>query len=479
MNGTDAVLATAIAALLVGAGVFAVAETSLTRMTPTRAAGLVAEGRPGARSLQKLVTHPDRFLNTVLLLALGCQLVAATLVGLLADRHLSAGGVAVATTVEVLVTFVLAEAAPKSWAVAHGDRAALLAAPVAGLLARTAPLRVLSSGLMHLANALLPGRGSSGGPLVSEAELLATTDAAAAGKAIEAREREIIHSVLAFGDTAARDVMVPRGKMVTVDAGGAIPDTLRVVISSGLSRLPAIDADPDHIAGLLYAKDLLAAIAAGRRDGPVRSLLRPVPTVPDAKPVTELLREMQAGRYHMVILTDARGRTAGLVTIEDLIEEIIGEIEDEYDAGSLHPVTRLCRRRWLGPTTLFSAVIRRHDGAMTDTRTAWADVGDRLSALCLKLKLHAEEELTDDDVREASGIDRLRAVIEQTAEAMGDAYEDEAVRSDAKEWPERSSARSTPPSPKSATDSARHADGRADEGFGERGPTDHISPPSR
>ena len=226
MSGTDAALGVAIAILVLGAASFAVAETSLTRMTPTRAAALVAEGRHGARSLQKLVAHPDRFLNTVLLLALSCQLVAATLVGVLADRHLSASGVAAATTVEVLVTFVLAEAAPKSWAVVHGDRAALLAAPLATLLARAAPLRALSSGLMRLANTLLPGRGNPRGPLVSEAELLATTDAAAAGKAIEAEERELIHSVIAFGDTTARDVMVPRGSMVTVDADGKVPDAL-------------------------------------------------------------------------------------------------------------------------------------------------------------------------------------------------------------------------------------------------------------
>ncbi len=333
MGDTDMALALAIALLVGAAGFLAIAETSLIRMTPTRAAALVAGGRPGARSLQDLVAHPDRFLNTVLLLALGCQLVAATLVGLLADRHLGAGGIAAATTVEVVAVFVLAEAAPKSWAVVHRDRAALLAAPVATLLAHAAPLRGLSSGLLRIANALLPGPGHPHGPLISEAELLATADAAAAERVIEIEEREFIHSVISFGDAVARDVMVARTDMVMVDAQATIPEALELVTASALSRLPAIDGDADHIAGLLYAKDLLAALAAGNHRGSIRPLLRPAPAVPATMPTADLLREMQAGRYHMVVLTDQDGGTAGLVTIEDLLEELVGEIEDEHDTA--------------------------------------------------------------------------------------------------------------------------------------------------
>lgn len=331
MNGTDTVLASVIVCLIFGAGFFALAETSLTRMNLTRAAALVTEGVRGARSLQKVVVHPDRFLNTVLLLALGCQLVAGTLVGVLAGRHFDGGGVAIITAVEVVAVFVFAEAAPKSWAVMNGDRAALLAAPVAALLARSRPLRALSSGLVRLANAMLPGPGHSSGPLVSEAELLATADAAAEGRAIESDERELIHSVIAFGDTVARDVMVPHAEMVTVDADAGIADALGVVTASARSRLPAIDAGTGKVAGLLYAKDLLAAIALGAGPGPIRPLLRPARTVPDATPVADLLQQMRAGRYHMVVLSDQHGGLAGLVTIEDLLGKLVGDIEDEHD----------------------------------------------------------------------------------------------------------------------------------------------------
>ncbi len=345
MNVVDAALVVAIVALLGGAGFFAVAETSLTRMTPTRAAALVAEGRRGARGLREVVAHPDRFLNSVLLLALTCQLVAATLFGVLAARHLGAGGVAIATAIEVVVVFVLVEAAPKSWAVVNSDRAALLVAPIALVLARTAPLRALSSGLVRFANALLPGRAHLRGPLVSEAELLATADAAAAGKVIETEERELIRSVIAFGDTTARDVMVPRAEMVTVDADATISQALDVVTDSALSRLPAIERDLDDIAGLLYAKDLLAAVTSADPDDPIRPLLRPAPSVPGTRPVADLLRAMRAGRSHMVVLTDADGTTAGLVTIEDLLEELVGEIEDEHDLPR-PAVERQARRLW-------------------------------------------------------------------------------------------------------------------------------------
>ncbi len=340
MGVVDVALAAAIAVLVGGAAFLAVAETSLTRMTPTRAAALVSEGRHGARSLRNLVTHPERFLNSVLLLALACQLVAATLVGVLASRHLGAGGVAVATGLEVVAVFVLAEAAPKSWAVVNGDRAALAVAPMAALLARAGPLRSLSSGLVRLANLGHPGRRHPYGPLVSEAELLATADAAAADKAIETEEHELIRSVIAFGDTIARDVMVPRRDMVTVDAGSTVAEAFDVVTASALSRLPAIDGDADHVAGLLYAKDLLAAMPTADAGDPIRPMLRPAPSVPGSRPVADLLRAMRAGRSHMAMLTDPDGTTAGLVTIEDLLEELVGEIEDEHDVPRI--------RGWLG-----------------------------------------------------------------------------------------------------------------------------------
>lgn len=337
LAAADVALAVAIAVLIGGAGFFAVAETSLIRMTPAQAAALVAAGRRGARSLRDLVVHPDRYLNTLLLLALGCQLVAATLVGVLAGRHLGTTGVAVATTVEVVAVFVLAEAAPKSWAVTNVERAALLAAPIARALTRIEPLRALSSGLVRLAGVLLPGSGGPPRPLVTEDELLATADVAAEGEVIEPEERTLIHAVIAFGDKRADQIMVPTTEMVTVDAGARFAEALEVVTGSALSRVPVVDGDPDHVVGLLYAKDVLAALATGDAEPGLEELVRPAPAVAPTERLADLLQQMRDGRYHMVIVSGAGGRTVGLVTIEDLIEELVGEIEDEHDLVTGRP----------------------------------------------------------------------------------------------------------------------------------------------
>jgi CBS domain containing-hemolysin-like protein len=329
--GSDAVLAVVVAVLVAVSGFLAMAETGLTRMARARAAALEAEGRRGARALAGLVRHPERFLGPLLLTILACQLVAATLVGVLAERHLGPPGIAVAAAVEVAVIFVFAEAAPKTWAIQHHDRAALLAAPPVRLLARSRLLRLPTRALIALANVALPGKGLRRGPFVSEAELLATADLAAEAEAIEARERTWIRSIIEFGDTVVREVMVPRPDIVTVPAAATVREALKLAVDAGLSRLPAIDPTIDEIAGVAYARDLMHARHDEGDTEPVRSLLRAAHFVPETKPVAELLAEMQDGHFHMAIVVDEYGGTAGLVTLEDLVEELIGEITDEYD----------------------------------------------------------------------------------------------------------------------------------------------------
>jgi putative hemolysin len=329
--GSDAILLAVVVALVALAAFLAMAETGLTRMGEARAAGLEAEGRRGGRALIGLVRHPERFLGPLLLAILACQLVAATLVGVLAERHFGPAGIAVAAAVEVAVIFVFAEAAPKTWAIQHHDRAALLAAPPVGLLARSRLLRLPTRGLVALANLLLPGKGLRQGPFVSEAELLATADLAAEAEVIEPRERTWIRSIIDFGDTVVREVMVVRPDMVTVPAAATVGKALDLAVNAGLSRLPALDPTIDEIAGLAYARDLMRALKDERAGDPVRTLLRPAHFVPETKRVSELLAEMQDRHFHMAIVVDEYGTTAGLVTLEDLVEELIGEITDEYD----------------------------------------------------------------------------------------------------------------------------------------------------
>ncbi len=313
------------------AGFLALSETSLTRMNRVKALTMREEGRRGAERLVKLVDHPERFLTPVLLLVLLCHLVAATLLGVVADRVLGATGLTVVTVLQVVVVFVFLESAPKTWAVQHPEKAALLAAPLVSAITNFPPVRLLARGLIGLSNMLLPGKGLKQGPFVSEEELLATVDVATEGDVIEHEERALIHSIIEFGDTVVREVMVPRPDMVSVGGGDCVRDVIEVAMAAGYSRMPVYDQGIDDIAGVVFTKDLMRAEREGSAEEEVRNLVREAHFVPETKRVSELLREMQQHKFHMAIVVDEYGGTAGLVTLEDLIEELVGEIVDEFD----------------------------------------------------------------------------------------------------------------------------------------------------
>lgn len=329
MTGADVGILAAVVGLIALAGFLALAETSLTRMNRVKAMTLEEEGRRGASRLTRLVEHPERFLNPVLLLLLICHVVASILVGILFEQY-GAWGIVLATFMEVVVIFVLAEAAPKTWAVQHPERAALLAAPVVSAVVNFPPIRLLARGLIGLSNVILPGKGLQQGPFVSEEELLATLDVATQDEVIEQEERALIRSIIEFGDTVAREVMVPRPDMVAVSGRDKVRDVIEVAIAAGYSRIPVFDQGIDDIVGIVYTKDLMRA-AAEHGDRVVRDIVREAQFVPETKRVAELMREMQSDKFHIAIVVDEYGGTAGLVTLEDLIEELVGEIVDEFD----------------------------------------------------------------------------------------------------------------------------------------------------
>jgi len=317
---------------LIGAAAFlAMSETSLTRINRIKAMTLAEEKRRGSAALVRLVEHPERFLNPVLLLVLLCHLVAATLIGVVAERLFGPVGVAIATAFEVVVVFVFAESLPKTWAVQHPERASLLTAPLVSAIVSFPPVRLLARGLIGLTNMIIPGKGLKEGPYVSEQEILALADAAVEEDVIEREERQLIHSIIEFGDTVVREVMIPRPDMVAIEARATVNDAMEVVMAAGFSRIPVYEQGIDDINGLLYAKDLMRAVRDKRGDVQVRELSRPANFVPETKRVAELLPEMQKQKSHMAIVVDEHGGTAGLVTLEDLIEELVGEIVDEYD----------------------------------------------------------------------------------------------------------------------------------------------------
>ncbi|MDQ2754173.1 MAG: hemolysin family protein [Actinomycetota bacterium] len=330
-SGGDILLLVVVVILIFCTAFLALSETALTRMSKIKAVTLVEEGHRGASTLLRLAEHTERVLPVVLFALELCTLVAATLVGVVAEHVFGGLGVVIATVFEVIVIFVVAELAPKTWAVQHSQRAALFTAPVIRFLVGFAPLRWVTRALIAVSNAILPGKGLKEGPYVSEEMLLAMADSAVEEDVIEHRERTLIHSIIDFGDTVVRDVMVPRPDMVTVEARARISDVVDIAIAAGYSRIPVFGQGIDDIVGLVFVKDLMRAEREGHLDVEVSTILRPAQFVPESKRVSSLMGEMQANKNHMAIVVDEYGGTAGLVTLEDVIEELVGEITDEYD----------------------------------------------------------------------------------------------------------------------------------------------------
>ncbi|MFV0306240.1 MAG: hemolysin family protein [Desertimonas sp.] len=336
MTGIDIWLLVAIIAILLVLIVLAIAETGLNRVSRVKAQALAdSTDSKAAGALLDLVEKPERFINPLLVTVTVLQTGQAFLTSILANRLFGPLGQVGAFVINVVVFFVLAESMPKTWAVLHTERAALATARFTGWLVSFPPLRLISRGLIGLTNVLLPGKGLKQGPFVSEQELLGIVEAAADDEVIEHEERELIESIIEFGDTIAREVMVPRPDMIISPADATVTGALDQTIAHGISRLPLHADDGDDVVGLVYAKDLIRAERDGRGDTPALDLARPVHFIPENKPVARLMREMQAGKFHLAIVADEYGGIAGLVTLEDCLEELVGEIVDEYDTEEL------------------------------------------------------------------------------------------------------------------------------------------------
>ncbi len=331
MSGTDWAVLALVIVLFLFSIYLAAAETAFVRVSRIRALALEEEGRRGASRLVRLLEHPEQTLNVVLLLVLVSQLTSATLIGALLRDFAGVWGILAGIVLQIVVFFVIGEVAPKTYVVQHTDRAALAVSGFLSAVTQFWPLRMLSNALIGLANVLLPGRGLKAGPFVTEMEIRTMADVAAQEEVIEGEERTLIHSIFEFGDTVVREVMLPRPDMVAVEATETVEAAIGRAIERGFSRIPAYEESTDNIVGLVYLKDLVRRARAGESTQPVRVALRPAVFVPEQKRVAELLREMRTQQFHMAIVIDEYGGTSGLVTLEDLLEEIVGEISDEYD----------------------------------------------------------------------------------------------------------------------------------------------------
>ncbi|MGA8256727.1 MAG: hemolysin family protein [Nocardioides sp.] len=335
MTASDITTLIGAAVLVLLAGLFTSVDAAIGAFSKARAAELEAEERTGAKRLVALLDDAPQHLNTALLLRLLCEISAIVLVTLelaeaMATPHWISNLVAIG--VMLIVSFVVIGVGPRTVGRQHAETVALYsAAPLAAFTAVLGPLPRL---LIAVGNAITPGRGFREGPFSSETELRELVDFAEASAVIESGERRMIHSVFELGDTTVREVMVPRNDVVYIEHFKNLRQTMSLFLRSGYSRVPVIGENLDDIRGFAYLKDIV------RRDfeapdveltQQVSEVMRPAAWVPESKPVDAQLSEMQSNRQHIAVVVDEYGGTAGLITIEDLLEEIVGEITDEYD----------------------------------------------------------------------------------------------------------------------------------------------------
>ncbi len=318
----------AVALVLFGT-VLAAAEASMTRTSRVRALALEEEGLRQAETLVRIEADPPRYLNAVYLAVMFVQNGSAILVAILAEREFGSTWVGIASFVFTLLYFLIVEAMAKTFAVLHTDRVALALSPVVWFLGRV--LEIPTRLLIGLANVLLPGKGLKQGPFVSEEEIRSMAEVGHEEGSIEEGEKELIHSIFEFGDTIVREVMVPRPDVVAIEDDKTLSDVQALVLTHGYSRIPVFHESLDEVKGVVFAKDVLKAVHQGQADMPLLEIMRPAHFVPESKKVADLLKEMQKEKFHQALVYDEHGSVTGIVSLEDLLEELVGEIADEYD----------------------------------------------------------------------------------------------------------------------------------------------------
>ena len=326
------------ALLAVTAGLLASVDAAISAFSKARAEELRDEGRGGAARLESILEDPASYINTVLLLRIVAETAAVVLVAfVIADGIDGAWGrLSLAVVIMSVVSFVLIGVGPRTLGRQHAETFALAAAlPVVVLTRLLGPVARV---LILFGNAITPGKGFREGPFASEVEVRELVDLAAASSVIESDESKMIQSVFELGDTVVREVMVPRTDLVYIEQTKTLRQAMSLFLRSGYSRMPVVDDNLDEVVGMAYLKDVTKRVFdnhSSETTERIESICRPCLFVPDTKPADDLLREMQASRTHGAIVVDEYGGTSGMVTIEDILEEIVGEITDEYDEDEI------------------------------------------------------------------------------------------------------------------------------------------------
>ncbi|HEY3376453.1 MAG TPA: hemolysin family protein [Armatimonadota bacterium] len=331
--------------LLLLSGLFSAAEIGLLSVNRFRVHQLAEGGSSRARQLRHLLSHPSRALTVILILITTLNYTNESLMTywLHGVRHLPEW---IPFLILLLSVLILAEITPINYAAANPELVATWTAPL--LTAATWLLNPVSQAIMGVANLFvrLAGGVPRPRPLVTEDEVRTIVDLEAERGVLEEEEKELIHSIFEFSDTIVREIMVPRIDITAVSVDAHIATVIDTTISHRFSRLPVYQGNIDHIVGLVHVKDMLPYELRHLTDIPVSQVIRPVTFVPETKHVSELLREFRESKKTLVIVLDEYGGTAGLVTVEDLLEEIVGEIYDEYDIEQ-PSIERVDERTWL------------------------------------------------------------------------------------------------------------------------------------
>ncbi len=319
--------------LLLLSAFFSGSETALLAANKLRLRHMDEEGNRRAGIVRRLLEEPGRVL-TALLVGNNIVNVAATVFATAIAVQLwgPQRGPLYALVGMTLLLLIVGEITPKTFAAKYADRVAVwVARPISWFTVLLAPIIRVVSLLSNLLLRPLGGRVNLASPLVTEEEIRLLVKMGEEEGVIQEDEREMIHSIFEFGDTVVREVMVPRIDMVCVADTDTVADALRVVREEGHSRLPVYHESIDQIVGTVHVKDLITYVQDRRESAPVKEAVRPAYFIPESKPLDSLFREMRRKKVHMAIVVDEYGGTAGLVTIEDLLEEIVGPILDEYD----------------------------------------------------------------------------------------------------------------------------------------------------
>ena len=312
---------------LVVVGVASAAEAALSTISRHRLNALLDDGERRAQALMKLLEEPYQVRMATLVLGTSATITATALTLTFIHAWSTAGKVASLVTF-FLIWLTIGTTLPKTIATKYPTEVSLLIArPLRILLWLVLPVQWM---LRIIAQPIGLFTGSKP-QLVTEEELKLLVNVGEEEGIIESDEREMIEGIFEFNDTQVREVMVPRIDVKAIEVSSSIEEAVHLVLSAGHSRVPVYEKSIDQIIGVLYAKDLLAVLQAGRHSAPLRALMRTPFYVPDSMVLNELMKAMQTRKTHLAIIVDEYGGTAGLVTIEDLLEEIVGEIQDEYD----------------------------------------------------------------------------------------------------------------------------------------------------